>query len=243
MAPQSPTPFYPPYLLRLPNDLVNRLGHILHVPLVQPRHADPPVLRHVHMRLIPQLPHLLLAQAREAKHADLIRDVLPTALLPVQLLQLRPQRLPHVLDAPAHGPQVRLPLREQRRVVEDRAGDARAVGRRVADFAALQDGELGRDAGDGVGGVRAGAGDEVEGAGAFAIEAEVLGEGLGDAHFEALGDEVADGPGVVFEVARSEALVGAVEEGEVVAGADDFAEFDPLVTGGVDAGGVVGAGV
>ena len=102
---------------------------------------------------------------------------------------------------------------------------------------------MGCDARDGVLGVWARAGDEVEGACSFAVEAEVLGEGLGDAEFEALVDEVADGPGVVFEVARGETLVGAVEEWEVVFGADDFCEVGPLGVGGVYAGGVVGAGV
>ena len=80
-------------------------------------------------------------------------------------------------------------------------------------------------------------------AGALAVKAEVLGEGLRDAHFEALLDEVADGPGIVFEVTRGEALIRAVEEGEVLAGADDFGELDPLVLRGIDAGGIVGAGV
>lgn len=83
----------------------------------------------------------------------------------------------------------------------------------------------------------------MERASAFAVEAEVFGEGLRDAHFEALGDEVADGPGVVFEVTGCETLVRAVEEREVFALADDFGELDPLVAGGIDAGGVVGAGM
>ena len=228
---------------RLPDNLINSLSHILHIPLVQPGHADPPVLRHVHVRLIPQLDRLPLAQAREAKHADLVRNVLPAALLAVQLFQLRPQRRPHVLDAPAHGAEIGFPLFEEARVVEDRACNACAVGGWVADFAPLQDGELGSDARDGVDGVWAWTSDEVERAGALTVETEVFGKGLRDAHFEALGDEVADGPGVVFEVAGCEALVRAVEEREVLALTDDFGEFNPLVAGGVDTGGVVGARV
>lgn len=83
----------------------------------------------------------------------------------------------------------------------------------------------------------------MEGTGSFAVEAKVLGEGLRDAEFEALFDEVADGPGVVLEVAGGETLVCAVEEGEVLLGADDLGDVGPLGAGGVDAGGVVGAGV
>ncbi len=195
------------------------------------------------MRLIPQLQYLFLAQSRETKHANLIRDMFPAALLPIQFLQLGPQRFPHILDAPAHGSQVCFPLFEQSWVVENSTGDTRAVGGRVADFTALQDGKLGRDAGDCVGGVWAGTGDEVEGAGSFAVETEVLGKGLGDAHFELLVDEVADGPGVIFEVTGCKALVGTVKEREMVAGTNYLAEFYPLLSGWINAGGVVGAGV
>ena len=83
----------------------------------------------------------------------------------------------------------------------------------------------------------------MEGARALAVQPEVLGEGLRDAQLEALRDEVPDGPGVGLEVARCEALVCAVEEGVEAAGADDGGDFFPLVAGGVDAGGVVRAGV
>ena len=229
-------------LRRLSNDLIHRLSKIIHISRIQPGHTNPAILRHIDMLPLPQQPHLFLAQAGKTKHADLLRDMAPTPRR-AQLLQLPPQRLPHLDDAPAHRPQVLLPLPEQRLVVEDQRRDAGAVGGRVGNLAALEDGELGGDAGDGVGGGGGGGGDEVEGAGALAVEAEVLGEGLRDAAFEAELDEVADGPGVVFEVAAGEALVGAVEEGEEGALAHDGRDLFPLVAGGVDAGGVVGAGV
>lgn len=194
------------------------------------------------MRVLPEPHYLLLVQARKTKHANLVRDMLPCAWRP-QFLQLAPQRCPHILDAAAHGPQVGLPLGEELGIVENERGYAGAVGRRIADFAALEDGELGGDAGDGIGGIWAWAGHKMEGAGALAVQAEVLGEALGHAHLEALLDEVADGPRVVFEIARGEALVGAVEKGEVTLLAQEGGELCPLVTGRVDAGGVVGAGV
>lgn len=83
----------------------------------------------------------------------------------------------------------------------------------------------------------------MEGTRSFTVKAKVLGKGLGDAEFEALLDEVADGPGIVFEISGCETLVCAVEEGEVISGSDDFCEFGPLVAGGVDAGGIMGAGM
>lgn len=83
----------------------------------------------------------------------------------------------------------------------------------------------------------------MESTGPFAVEAKVLGKGLGNAELEALLDEVVHRPGVIFEIAGGEALVGAVEEREMVAGAEDGGQVFPLVAGGVDAGGVVGTGV
>ena len=102
---------------------------------------------------------------------------------------------------------------------------------------------MGGYAGDGALSVWTGSSDEVEGTGSFAVETEIFGEGLRDAEFEALVDEVADCPGVIFEIAGCETLIRAVEEGEVFLCADYFGEFDPLFAGGIDACGVVGAGV
>lgn len=102
---------------------------------------------------------------------------------------------------------------------------------------------MGGYAGDGALGVGAGAGDEVESTGSFAVETEVFGKGLRDAEFEALIDEVANSPGVIFEIAGCETLVGTVEEGEVFLCAYYLGQFYPLFAGGVDACGVVGAGV
>lgn len=183
------------------------------------------------MGVLADAQHLRLGQTREAEHADLVRDVLPAAVAAVEPLQRGPQRGPHLLDPAAHRPQVGLPLGEEGRVVQHQAGDARPVRRRVADLAALQDGELRADVADRVGRVRARRGDEVEGAGALAVQAEVLGERLGDAELEALGDKVSDGPGVVFRVAGGEPLVGAIEEGEVLFRTDGFRQLDPFIVG------------
>lgn len=229
-------------LLRLANDLVNGLGKVLDIPRVETSHADAAVLGHVDVGVLAQLQDLGLAETGEAEHADLVGDVVPGAR-GAELLELGTQDLAHLDDAAGHGAQVVLPLGEQGGVVEDGAGDAGAVQRGVGDLGALQDGELGGDAGGGVGGVGGRGGDEVEAAGALAVEAKVLGEGLGDEELEALLDEVADGPGVAGEVAGGEALVGAVEEGEVVLLAQEGGDLLPLLLGRVDARGVVGAGV
>ena len=98
-------------------------------------------------------------------------------------------------------------------------------------------------AGDCALGIWTGSGNEVESTGAFTVETEIFGEGLGNAEFEALIDEIADSPGVIFEIAGCETLICAVEEGEMFPSAYHFGEFYPLFAGGVDACRVVGTGV
>lgn len=83
----------------------------------------------------------------------------------------------------------------------------------------------------------------MEGARPLAVQAEVLGERLRDAEFETLRDEVPHRPRVVLKIARGEALVGAVEEGEVLLLADDFGDAFPLLARGVNACRIVSAGV
>ena len=56
-------------------------------------------------------------------------------------------------------------------------------------------------------------------------------------------NEVANSPGIIFEIAGREALVRAVEEGEMFPRAYHLGELHPLIAGGVDACRVVGAGV
>lgn len=192
------------------------------------------------MPLVAQGLDLLLRQAGETEHADLRGDVVPRAGGAAGLETLA-QTAAHLQDAAAHGAQIILPLGEERGVVQDTASDAGAVRGRVGDLGALQDGQLAGDVAIGGGGVCARRRDKVERASALAIQAEVLGEGLGDAQLEALLDEVADGPGVAGQVAGCEALVGGVEEGEVGSLAHDRCDFAPLVLAGVDPGGVVGA--
>lgn len=158
-------------------------------------------------------------------------------------LQPLPQPSPHLQDPPTHRTQIILPLLKQNRIIQHTTRDASAVCGRVRNLRPLQDSQLGGNVSGSNRCVWAWSGDEVESACSFAVEAEVLCEGLRDAQLEALLDEVADGPGVADEIAGCEALVGGVEEGEVRAGAHDFCDLLPLILGWVDAGGVVGAGV
>jgi len=153
------------------------------------------------------------------------------------------QTTAHLLDTTAHSAEIILPLGEELRVIEDLASDASTVGRRVRDLGALQDSKLAGNVGVCSGGVGARGRDEVESTSALTVQAEVLGEGLGDAQLEALFNEVADRPGVAGQIARREALVGGVEKGEVAALTHHGGDLLPLVLRWVDAGGIVGTGV
>ncbi len=71
----------------------------------------------------------------------------------------------------------------------------------------------------------------------------VLGERLAEGNVVALLDKVADGKGVLVNVATGEALVGHVEEGKVAMLLGDLGNLLPLLLRGVDTGGVVSTGV
>lgn len=183
-----------------------------------------------------------LGQASETEHTNLGGNVIPRAGSTAGLETLT-QTTAHLQDTTAHGTQIILPLREENGVIQNAAGNAGAVRGRIGDLRALQDSQLASDVGIGGGSIRARGRDEVEGSCALTVQTEVLGEGLRDAQLEALLDEVADRPGVADQVARGEALVGGVEEGEVRALAHQRGDLAPLVLRGVDTGWVVCAGV
>ena len=197
---------------------------------------------HVDVIVLPQILDLRLSQSGETKHADLIGDMLPrpgSALC----LETLSQSLAHIRNTTTHRAQILLPHREQLRIVQHTTGNVGTVRGGVGDLRPLQHGELAGNVARGRCGVGAGCADEMESARALAVETEVLGEGLGDAQLEALFDEVADGPGVADEITGCEALVGAVEEGEVVALAHGHGDVLPLFLGGVDTGRIMSAGM
>ena len=195
---------------------------------------------HVNVILLFKKLDLRLGQPGKTEHTNLIGDMFP---FPGGALGLEPltQALAHINDATTHGAQVVFPHGEQLRVVQDATGDVGSIGRGVGDFRPLQGGQLGGDVGRGRDGIRTGGGDEMKGSRALAIQAEVLGERLGDTQLEALVDEIANRPRVADQIARGEPLVRAVEEGEVVALPHRLGDLLPLLLGGIHAGRVVGA--
>lgn len=168
------------------------------------------------MPLLPQCHHLLLTQPGEREHANLVCDVLPRSRSTLGL-ETRAQTLPHLDDAAAHRAQIFLPLGKEFGIVQNDAGDASTVRRRIGDLGPLQNGKLARDVLGCLRGVGAGRSDEMEGACTLTVETKVLRKGLCNASLETQRHKVLHGPRVALEVARCEALVGTVEEREVTA--------------------------
>lgn len=128
-------------LLCGPDGLVERLRDVFNVVRVKTCHGDAAVLGHVDVRVLAQLQDLLLCQAGEAEHADLVGDVVP-GTGGTELLELAAQCLAHLDDAARHGSQVLFPLCEELWCVQDEGGDTRTICRGVGDLGTLENGEL-----------------------------------------------------------------------------------------------------
>jgi hypothetical protein len=201
---------------------------------VEAGHRDAAVGGHVDVRLLRERLRLRLREPGEAEHADLLLDVRPLAGR-VERDERVVQLVAHADDAVRHALDLALPLRVQLRVAEDRARDARAVQRRVGVHRPDHDLQLALDA-RALLGVR---GDERERTDALAVETHVLRERLAERDLVTLAHEVAWGERIVCDVAGREALVGHVEEGEVLLVLEERGELLPLVVRRVDAGRVV----
>lgn len=75
------------------------------------------------------------------------------------------------------------------------------------------------------------------------VETKVLGEGLREHDIVAVGDELTHWASVLLGRPAREALVGNVEEAEVLLVLSDLADLGPLLLVGVHTGGVVSASV
>jgi len=80
-------------------------------------------------------------------------------------------------------------------------------------------------------------------AGTLAVEAKVLGERLAGEELKATLHKVPHGPGIAIRIATGKALVGGIKEREELLLFKQISQFDPLLLGGVDTGGIVGTGV
>jgi len=83
----------------------------------------------------------------------------------------------------------------------------------------------------------------MESASTLTIKTHGLSEGLGNTHLETLSKEETKTVSVFVKRARSEALVGGVEEGIKLVSLADIRDLLPLFFSGIDTSGVVSTGV
>lgn len=172
----------------------------------------------------------------------LFNDVLPGSG-GLETDELIVQSSAHGLDTGAHDLEIIVPLRGEGIVGQDLLDDGATASRTHGEFAADEVAEVVDDEIAEVLGTLCD--DVVESTDTLAVETEVLGEGLRNAHLHMglLVEEVAHGPGVLVGGSGGETLVGGVEEGEDLLALTDLGNGLPLLLGGVETGGVVRAGV
>ena len=160
-------------------------------------------------------------------------------MLGTELLEVVLEEGAHGDNAVGHLLDLTEPLAVEGGSVENLGGDARTVDGGVGVEGADEDLDLRVDALLLLGVLT----HDGEGTNTLAVKTHVLGERLSKADVVALLDEVADGEGILVGVARGEALVGHVEEGEVAGVSDSLGDLLPLLLGGINTSGVVSTGV
>lgn len=197
---------------------------------------------HVYVPFMLQMQDLRPCQSSIAKHPNLSRQKVPGTRRPPRL-QLRPHRLSDPREARTHNAQFTLPLRKELLVIQNTARNTRPVDRGIRDLGSLQDRKLSSYATAGLRCIIPRGSYKMESPDSFPVEPEILGEGLRDAAFQSLLHEIPTGPCVAGEISGCEALVCAVEEGEVAAVAHDGGDLFPFFLSRIYTCGVMGAGL
>jgi hypothetical protein len=217
----------------------NTLSEVVDVATIQAGHGYPTISGHVDMGLLGESLGLGGSQASKTEHSNLALDVTPLSRSVVGGGQEVVKPTPHADDPVGHELDLGLPNLVKVLVGEDGVGDTGTVEGRVGVHWSDDDLQLTFDTSLllGIGG------DEGESTNTFTVETHVLREGLGQSDLVTLLNEMTDGERVVGGVSRGETLVRHVEEREKLLLLDDVRDFPPLGRGGVDASGIVGAGM
>ena len=197
------------WLLELDDSGEYGSGNIVNVASGHPAHADPSGLEEVEVLLLLQEDAHLLREPDVAEHSDLGGDVAPVSRS-LQLLQLLPQRRPHLYDPGEHGDDGLPPLLVQLWAGEDGGHNPGSVGGRITVHGPDEEVELTLDPLH-VGRVAA---HHSQVTSSLVVETKVLAEALRTEQFQALRDEISDGPSIGVQTARGKTLVGAVKEWE-----------------------------
>mmetsp|Transcript_12158 Transcript_12158/g.23104 ORF Transcript_12158/g.23104 Transcript_12158/m.23104 type:complete len:381 (-) Transcript_12158:280-1422(-) len=224
--------------LHVTNRVINSLGKMGTLRCRQARHADAPILGHIHVMFVGHVLYLCCVQAGECEHANLVQDVRPVSR-GTQTLEFSMQPGTHVDDARCHHLQLHFPRFEVLRVPQNTGSHRGSVGGRVGVHRTNHQFELALHAL----GVVAGPAHDGQRAHALAVQAHVLGEALAHDGLHAGVHKAAHRLGVAVQVAARKALVGRVEQREQALLRHDAHDASPLLWGRVHAGGVVGARV
>jgi hypothetical protein len=192
--------------------------------------------------LFPNLQDLLLRQASETEHSNLVDNVVPVARR-LQLIKLALERLAHRNDTTTHLAKILFPLGKQLLVVENARCDTSTIRRRVTDLGTLENGKLTANTSGSIDSLRGSTRHKVEAACTLAVKTKVLCVTLSDKHLKALLDKVANSPGILVQVARRKTLVCAVEEGKLRSTLHERGNLFPLILCRVHSSGVVCASV
>ena len=161
---------------------------------------------HVNGILFAELVDLVLVQAGEGEHANLVDDVAPIVLV-AHLLQLVAEAVAHGVHTARHVAQILVPHGGQLRVAQDDVDDAGAVDGRVR---VDRSGDL-LDAAHHNVFLSLASANSGETAGTLTVKTEVLGERLEQHDVVGVLLEQLQRVAILFKVAGGEALIGAVE--------------------------------
>lgn len=217
---------------------MDSLGQSLNVAAGDASNRDTSVAGAVDRVLLGKSVNLFGREASVAEHANLGGDVVPV-LLGTKSLEVLLEKSSHSNHAVSHVLDFLEPLSLELRVGENDRGNAGTVDRGVRVEWSNDNLKLGINASLFFRALS----NKGEGTNALTVETHVLGKRLAEGNLEALLDKVSDGVSVAGNVARGKALVGHVEEGEVALLLEDLSNGSPLLWGGINTGGVVGAGV
>jgi len=219
-------------------DSVESVSDVVQVLSVQTGDGDTAIHSHVNGVLFAELVNLVLVQAGEGEHANLVGNVAPVVLV-ADGGQLVAEAVAHFLHAARHVSQVLVPHGGELGVTEDDIDNAGTVNGRVR---VDGPGNLLDTAHDNFllsftatdGGVTSST---------LTVEAKVLGERLEEHNVVSVLLEQLEGEAILLEVAGGKALISAIKGREELLSLDNLEDFLPLPIGRVNSGGVVGTDV
>lgn len=219
-------------------DSVESISNVVQVLGVETSDGDAAVHRHVNGVLFAELVHLVLVQAGEGEHANLVGNMAPVVLV-AQFGHVVDEAVAHFIHAAGHVSQVLVPHAGELGVTKDDVDNAGTVNGRVR---VDGPGNLLDTAHDNFF-LSFAATDGGVASSSLTIEAEVLCERLKEHDVVSVLLEQFEGVAIFLEVAGGKALISAVKSREELLSLDNLEDILPLPFGRVNSSGVVGTDV